>query len=174
MPASKQFGVAILDTNILDYAFKPRTKAVASDVLAKVSGKYTTVISEYLRFEIYRGLAMGRIPAAKAVVSSFTAFAVTKAVLDTAAALTTCYETDSATKRNRGGISDGDLIMGATAFINKQVVITANRMDFPAPYFEEISSHKMLDTKGKPIVVYELKPNITYFNTMLAICYPEQ
>lgn len=172
MPDSKQFGVALLDTNILDYAFKLRTKVVASQVLATVSSVYTPVISEYARFEIYRGLAMERVPAAKALINSFTPYAVTKDVLDIAAALTTCYERDDATKRNRGGISDGDIVMGATAFVHKFVLITANRMDFPAPYFEEISSYTMSDAKKKPIVIYVLRPNIMYLNSMLAVCYP--
>ncbi|TAH36684.1 hypothetical protein EYC59_00715 [Candidatus Saccharibacteria bacterium] len=173
MPNSKQFGVALLDTNILDYAFKSRTKVVASQVLATVSSVYTTVISEYARFEIYRGLAMERVPLAKALVNSFTPYAVTKDVLDIAAALATCYEKDDVTKRTRAGISDGDIIMGATAFVHKFVIITANRMDFPAPYFEEVSSYEMTDAKKKPIMIYALKPNIAYLNRMLAVCYPD-
>jgi arylformamidase len=71
MASSNEFGVAILDTCLLDYAFKSRTSKMATEVLDQINKTYTPVISEYLRFEIYRGLRMDRIAAAKAVVDSF-------------------------------------------------------------------------------------------------------
>lgn len=171
-PTSENFGVALLDTNILDYAFKPHTKVSTSTLIQRVAKKYTLVISEYLRFEVYRGLDTDRIPAAKAIVGEFSAYAVDKATLDVAAAITTCYEKDPVTSTKRSGFSDGDLILAATAFVHKFIIITANRMDFPAPYFEEIAPHEMTTTKGRTIIVYELKPNIKYLNEMLETCYP--
>ena len=74
---------------------KPKTKQQMVVVLESAARKYTLVISEYLRFELYRGLARERVPSAKALVDSFTAFPVDKYTLDIAAALTTCYERDA-------------------------------------------------------------------------------
>jgi predicted nucleic acid-binding protein len=167
-----QYGVAILDTNLLDCAFKPKTKDMAATVLASVSRRYTPVVSEYLRFEIYRGLEMQRVPAAKAVVDSFTAYKVDKATLDTAAALKTCYDRDENTRSRRDSFSDGDIILAATAFLNKFILVTGNRGDFPAPYFVEVGEHKLQDKKGKTWAFYELKPDLVYLNGMLDICYP--
>ncbi len=173
MPRPTKYGVAIIDTNLIDYAFKSRTKDMAAQVLRKISQIYTLVISEYLRFEIYRGLAMDRISSAKVLVDSFPAYAVDKATLDTAAALTTCYERDPATKSSRKAIADGDIILAATAFINKFIIVTANRADFPAPYFDEIQLHKIKDQKGRVWAFYELRPDLIYLNSMLDVCYPK-
>jgi|GEM_PF-6466452 len=172
MQSPKQFGVALLDTNVLDYAFKARTKLLASQLLERLVNNYELAISEYLRFEIYRGLKMSSIPSVKPLVDSFNAYTVDKATIDLAAALTTCYERDEATHKNRGGFSDGDILMAATAIINRLVIVTANRADFPAPYFNELRKHTYTDAKGKPWVFYELKHDILYLNAMLEICYP--
>lgn len=164
--------VAIIDSNIIDYAFKERTKKVAAEILQKTAKDFTLVISEYLRFEVYRGLSMSRIPAAKDIIKAFTAYPVSREVLDVAAALTTCYECDDQTKGQRGSISDGDIIIGATAFKHKFVVITANRRDFPAPYFEERRKHVLHTQDTRPIPIYELYADTNYLNEMLRICYP--
>lgn len=172
MPAHNKFKAAVLDTCILDYAFKRHTKGQVITLLQEIGGLYRPVVSEYVRFEIYRGLAMEKIPNAKQVVDQFTAYAVDKSVLDIAAALTTCYEYDEATKRQRKAISDGDLIIAATAFKYHMLVITANRNDFPAPYFSEMG--KPIVLKGKrPIAIYGLKPEVTYLNSMLSTCFPK-
>jgi predicted nucleic acid-binding protein len=172
MATSIKFGVAIIDTNVLDYGFKTKTRESIAEVLSKLSTKYDLVISEYLRFEIYRGLSIERLAPAKELVDSFTSYPVDKRVLDISAALTTCYECDDQTKKIRNAISDGDIILAATAFQYKFVVVTANRADFPAPYFKELSEHKFVSKNRKPFVIYELKPDVEYLNSMLNVCYP--
>lgn len=166
------FKTAVLDTCILDYAFKRNTKSQAAMLIEEVSKTYTLVISEYVRFEIFRGLEMGKIPKAKQVVDLFTSYPVDKTVLDIAAALTTCYECDDATKGHRDAFSDGDIIIAATAFKYKLMVITANRNDFPAPYFSESGNPIALKGK-KPISIYALKPEFQHLNAMIKACYPK-
>jgi predicted nucleic acid-binding protein len=167
------FSTALLDTNIVDYAFKPRTKLITAEILREAARKHTLVMSEYLRFEIYRGLAMSRIQDVKALVSSFAAHPVTKEILDVAAALATSYTCDEQTKGQQDRFSDGDVILAATAFKHGFKIITANRKDFPAPYFDEVHTYVSLDTAKRPIPIYELKPDTAYFNAMLKVCYPK-
>lgn len=164
---------AVLDTNIVDYAFKDRTRNIAADLLGNISKSHTLVISEYLRFEIYRGLAMRRVQDVKTIVDSFEAYPVSKEVLDLAAALATCYECDVQTKSERSRISDGDVILGATAFKFRFIIVSANHKDFPMPYFTEVCKHVLLDKSGKPIPIYELRPDVAYLNAMLDVCYPK-
>ena len=171
MKPSKQFGVVLFDTNIIDYAFKSATKQAAIDVIELVAKSYETAVSEYVRFEIYRGLEHARVPLAKAVVDRFRAFPVDKYTLDIAAALSTCYRRDDAVKHKAKSISDGDTILAATAVINKCNILTADRMDFPTPYFNEIDSFKQTTQKG-PLVFYVLQPDILHLNEMLTLCYP--
>lgn len=166
------FRVALVDSNVIDYALKPATKLLAVDILNIVSKKHEIVTSEYVRFEVYRGLAMSKVPDAKRLLSSFTALGVDRGILDVAAALTTCYECDDQTKAYRKSFSDGDIIIAATAFKHKLLVITANRNDFPAPYFTEITKHTLFDAAKRPIAVYELRPDIAYLNAMLGVCFP--
>ena len=173
MPTATEAGVGIIDTNVIDYGFKPKTRDAVARVLTDLSQKYTLVISEYLRFEIYRGLANGRVPKVTELVRAFTAYPVDKNVLTVAAALTTCYECDDQTKGHRSAFSDGDIILAATAFTYKFTVITANRGDFPAPYFRELSQHSFLGGSSKPLVVYELRPDVVCLNAMLSRCYPK-
>lgn len=120
MPISSQRSpaqVVLLDTNILDYAFKPHTRAIANQYIREELASDELGISEYLRFEIYRGLAMVRIPGAKSTVDSFVAYPVDKQVLDIAAALASCYERDEQTKGKLKSYSDGDIILAATAMV---------------------------------------------------------
>ncbi len=171
MTPSKVFGVVLLDTNVIDYAFKAATKQAAINVIESVAKSYETAVSAYVRFEIYRGLEHVRVPLAKAVVDRFSAFPVDKHTLDIAAALSTCYGRDGAVKHKAKSISDGDTILAATAIINRCTILTADRMDFPAPYFNEIDSFKQTSQKG-PLVFYMLRPDILYLNEMLTVCYP--
>jgi len=166
------FEIALVDSNVVDYALKLPTKDLAVNILRFVSEKRPIVTSEYVRFEVYRGLSMSKVPDAKRLLNAFTALPVDRTIFDIAAALTTCYECDEQTKQYRASFSDGDIIIAATAFKHKLVVVTANRNDFPAPYFSEVTKHTLRDARNRPIPVYELKPDIAYLNAMLEVCFP--
>ncbi len=165
--------IALLDTNVVDAGFKTKSKRATKQVLESLFQKYAVSISQYLYFEIYRGLAITKIPDAKKAVDEFIAYPVDEDILSIAAALYTCYGCDDQTKRDVKAIDDGDFIHAATAFKHKAVVITANRKDYPAPYFSELGKHVLTDEKGTPIVFYELLPDLNYLNKMLSICYPK-
>lgn len=172
MTIVSDFRVALIDSNVIDYALKPATKPLAVDILDAVSKRHEIVTSEYVRFEVYRGLAMPKVPDAKLLLDSFTALSVDRSILDVAAALTACYECDDQTKAYRKSFSDGDIIIAATAFKHRLLVVTANRNDFPAPYFTEVAKHTLLDAAKRPIAVYELRPDVSYLNLMLGVCFP--
>jgi len=164
---------ALIDSNVIDYAFKPVTRLLAVQILDQVADNYKVVISEYVRFELYRGLAMSKIPSLKQLLDSFVALPVDRGVLDVAAALSTCYQSDAQTKDQHKSFSDGDIIIAATAFRHQSAIITANRRDFPAPYFNEAAKYTVFDSRKRPISIYELSPDVSYLNAMLSICYPK-
>lgn len=165
---------AILDTNILDYGFKPEYADSVAKFLLSVGAEYDLITTQYSRFELFRGLTSNLIPKAKSLFDAFACVEITGDVFKIAAALSTCYRNDGPTKSRSTGYGDGDTIIGAAGFVHNASIITANLNDFPRPYFSEtpatysISSNK----KSYTIRVGVLAPDVTYLNTMITQLYP--
>jgi len=167
---------AILDTNILDYGFKPEYAKSVSEFIEALSKDYDIVTTQFSRFELFRGMASAKIPMAKSFFDTFSCFDITGDVFKIAAALSTCYKNDETTKSRASSFSDGDIIIGAAGFVNDAVIITSDLNDFPRPYFTE-SSRKypnLNSTKKKNsfIAVGVLEPNVSYLNENISKHYP--
>ncbi len=166
--------LAILDTNILDYGFKPDYATSVANLLTQLSQQYDLVTTQFTRFELFRGMSSSRIPDAKLLFDSFNCIDVTGDIFKIAAALSTCYKNDKATSSRASSYSDGDIIIGAAGFVSDAAIITANVNDFPRPYFEEVVTGYNITSikKGTMITIGILKPSIAYLNHNIALSYP--
>lgn len=63
-----------------------------------------------------------------------------------------------------GEVEDGDKIIAASALLSNSVILTANAVDFPAPFFKEVErqyiTFAMKRERTRTIVVYLLQPQI--------------
>lgn len=168
---------AILDTCLIDYSIKESTRVSAVGFLSALDATHSLSISIYTRFEIYRGSSMKTARLAADVLQGFGAVSIDKRTIDTASALFTCYQQDQDISKRIKSISDGDFIIGAVAFTSGARVITANRDDFPFPYFKEKKTHQLSQkskTGTRLIEIAELEPNLPYLNQQIAVCYPKK
>lgn len=169
MPALE---IAIVDTNILHYGSDPNFASSVAELIKKLSEKYALVTTDYSVLELYRGLSIDKIPNTNIFFDSFTRLPVNKDIYKTAAALSTCYGNDEATKAYYGRYSDGDIIIAATAFVNNACIVTADLNDFPRPYFHEAEHHSLIISKKKKhIAIQSFRPDISYLNLMIGKLY---
>lgn len=166
--------VAILDTNILDYGFKAEFADSVAKLVELLSVEYDLVTTQYSRFELFRGMVSSRIPAAKTLFEAFECIELNGDVFKIAAALSTCYKNDEATKSRASSFSDGDVIIGSAAFVNSLAVVTADLNDFPRPYFtEEPTTFTISSSRNnRNITIGILNPDIRYLNANIAVLYP--
>lgn len=166
---------AILDTNIIDYGLKPDYAESVASLIRELSKEFDLTTTQYSRFELFRGMNSEKIPAAKVLFDSFACVDIDGDVFKTAAALSTCYKNDLATKSRAGSFSDGDILIASASFIANSVIVTADVNDFPRPYFLEhaSSNHRIVSSRKKTTIqVGILAPNIPHLNNVLPTLYP--
>jgi hypothetical protein len=62
----------------------------------------------------------------------------------------------------------GDLIIGGTVIsYQNHVLLTANKKDFPAPYWKTTAKHTLTTTKNKEILLYLIEPIMDEINKTL-------
>ena len=163
----------LLDTQIIQYAVKESSYSVEiSKLLRKLSKSYAIGISEFTKFEIYRGLNPQRVQGTKKLVDSFKSTEVDKSVIKIAAALFSLYKATPPLRGHYSDIKDGDYILAASAFVFNSFLLSSDYDDFPRPFFNEKNKHSVeyLAKKGRgtqKIYVYELEPDIKVFNDCL-------
>lgn len=166
--------VAILDTNILDYGFKAEYAESVKRLLETVSQDHDLVTTQYNRFELFRGMSSARISKAKQFFDTFACVDIGSEVFGIAAALSTCYKNDEATKSRASSFTDGDIIIGAAGFIYNASILTANMNDFPRPYYIDASTPGpiMSSKTGRAINIGVLAPSHQHLNEMISQLYP--
>jgi len=165
----------IVDTNILQYAAREEYANGAARLFQTLlDRKLEAYISGYTAFEVYRGIASKKIPVTRAIVDQFTAALPDILTYKVAAILTTCYNTHEATKSYASRISDGDVVIAASAIRDQAGVLTANGNDFPRPFFTEVESFQLENSKtGAIIIAHLLEPDLSVYFHNRDICYPK-
>lgn len=155
--------VIILDTNILIYAGNEPTEKAFIDLIHDLSKEsFELVISKYSHFEILKGSSSKNEKKLIKILNLFKSLEVTDKILVTAGIMQAIYTNERVQRK----IEDGDLIISSTAFLNNSLLLTANRLDFPYPFFKEIRVNPILyqsmDIPGvtKTLTAFLLKPDI--------------
>lgn len=146
----------LLDTNILQYGVSEFCSAEMADLIALHSKTYEVYISSFTMFEIYRGIDHSKIRKTKELVDLFVPVDPDVITYKIAAVLTTCYNRHEATKDYASKYSDGDTLIGASAFRDNAYILTANGNDFPVPFFQEVKRDYITHTRSKAMLPISL------------------
>ena len=150
----------VLDTCILQYLDKTSLKDLIFKILDKLIENNNTIrVSDYSSYELFCGCKKEKEVVLALIWRKFNRYVVNTKVLQAAAHLSTFYGVKNGCRH----IGDGDKIIGATAFLTKSLIFTANFNDFPRPFFSEKEKIFLKYKKrGKtiPLLVYFLKPEV--------------
>lgn len=150
----------ILDTNIIVYLANEPTQWQFSDHLSNLRSEgFELAISRFTRFEILKkSEPKKKTDQLIKLLNIFKSVDVTDVVLLIAGMLNTFYKSENVQRQ----ADDGDLIIAATALLNESFVLTANRIDYPISFFEEIKVNPILyqEMPGltRALAIYLLKP----------------
>lgn len=123
----------ILDTCVLEKAYNgplDRGNKIFKYFKELENEGFSLAMSEYTGYENLFGLWGEKLSKAALILDTYEQKEVTKRVLFFAAQLGGLYKSISVNVKNCG-----DLIIAATAFLEKGFVLTNNLRDFPCPYF---------------------------------------
>ena len=152
----------ILDTCIVQFLDKRDLKDKVFYVLETLIKNNNNVrMSDFCTFELFSGCYKEKEKALSSVWKKYNRYLVNTKVLQCAAHFSTIYEHNTLIKRKE--ISNGDKIIGATAFLTNSLIFTGDFNDFPRPLFSE--EYKFIikyKKRGKtvPLVFYFLKPDV--------------
>jgi len=158
--------VVILDTCILQYL---NNKLIRDDIFkllkAVEENKNILRVSDFSTYELFSECKPEREKQLSEIWEMFPRYQVVPKVTRTAAHLSTFYRYEENTKGLT--ISDGDKIVGATAYLTNSYVFTADLNDFPRPFFVE-KFRKTIRYKDKErekmIALYILRADYSVFS----------
>ena len=127
-----------------------------------IQRRFEFAISSITIYELLRGANRQTESKMLTILNSFQKYELTDIVLQNAAQLETLYKIEHIMPNE---VEHGDKFIAATSILANSLVLTANALDFPAPYFQEIEreliTFKVKKERTRSIMVYMLKPDLS-------------
>ena len=175
MDQKRQKRQLILDTNIIQYGTDKKYSDALLEVLESLRSKYEFAASSISKYEYFAGMS-GKKSKKKIQegVSFFRALAmipINDDHLKIAAALTTSYKCNDASRSFECGVSFSDKLIGATAISLGACVLTGNSNDFLSPFFDEADIFTLKPSTEREQKISIVIPNIKMFNNEVKSIY---
>ena len=147
--------VVILDTCILQYLSKKEIRPALLGLFKILEGNNNVLkVSDITTFELFSECPREREKNLSEIWRRFPRYKVDPKVIMTAAHLSTLYRFEK--NIEHPGVSVGDKIIGATAYLTDSYILTTDSNDFPRPFFSE----KYIE---KAIYIEKNKEKMMYF-----------
>ena len=164
-PAKQQI---ILDTNIIHYATDGKYSDEMKRIISRLVDKYEFAMSAISIYEVFGGLH-GRQDAKKLRERSAFASTLDKIPIEIdhlrlSGALCTMFQHHPHLFSKGGMFKLADTLIGAQAMLNRAHILTANRKDFPFPFYEEVGKHLINPMNERAITLAVLQPSAQAFN----------
>jgi predicted nucleic acid-binding protein len=153
----------LIDTNIISHALTPNQTSAYAELFKELEQSYYFVVTGFTKFELMRSSDKShRDKISEYITNDMVYVSMSETLMDFAARLCYLYSRHDSTKGQK--ISDGDVINAAYAIIKKSALITMDNNDYPTPFFQEVSRHRVTHDTGKnkeaTDTVYILKPDM--------------
>src|SRR6266568_1067439 len=155
--------IILLDTNIIQYTSQPRIADPLNVYLDDLLKRgFDFAISSITIYELLRRASRRTEAKMLAVLDTFRKYGLTDKVLQNAAQLESLYKLENIMSNE---IEHGDKFIAATSILATSLVLTANAVDFPAPYFREVEryliTYEVKRERTRSIMVYILRPEVS-------------
>jgi predicted nucleic acid-binding protein len=159
--------LVLLDTNVLiDNLHRDKGAAVEQVLTAFQKQGFVLAVSVLSRYEGSCHAEIEKVQKFTALFDKLTHFNVNEAVSDTAATLFVLYKKHDNIQDNAP--STQDVMIAATSVNTNLDILTADRHDFPAPYFFEVDHFEVgCKIKGRKHIhtIFWLRPSHDRINT---------
>lgn len=154
----------ILDTNIISYAsnYPVERQDKMLKIIDNYRAKYDPVITDYIQFELLKS-AENKDSELLKKLGLFGKLSTNEAIILMAGVLHGVYKKAKIERK----INDGDLIIATTAILSQSLLLTADKDDYPHPFFEEkecltISFKEFKNSHTTSVIpIYLFEPNQT-------------
>jgi len=160
--ADRQPNLIIFDSNIIQYtAHQKSANAFKKYIAELITRGFTFAISNITVYELLKGATQRTEAKMVSLLDEFYKFEIDESVLQYAAKLESVYKLEDIYPNE---IEDGDKIIVVTALLSSGIILAANAMDFPVPFFKEVERQFITFEYGRErtrtIVVYLLQPQL--------------
>lgn len=153
----------VVDANIISHALTPNQTVAYTSLFKKLEKDYRFVVTGFTQFELLR--SSDREHQAKIITyldQEMTRVDLSDVLLNFAARVNNLYSKHKSTRGTK--ISEGDIFNATLAIIKRCPVLTIDSLDYPTPFFKEISRERVeyQSNKNRDIVdtVYVLEPDM--------------
>lgn len=153
----------IIDTNILSHALTANKKASFAALFTELEGQYKFVVSGFTLYEICcESSKSHRSSIVSYIQSEMSLIDLSRVLMDATARIHYLYRHHKSTKGLVIGV--GDKINAALAVVANASILTIDNNDFPTPFFQETSRHRIVYTSTKKKeateTAYVLRPDM--------------
>lgn len=168
----------IFDTCIIQYATDSKYSEEVSSLITRLSQKFEFAMSAISIYEVFGGLGSSKadrqkIHDRKAFCDSLVKIPIEIDHVRFASALCTFYRNHPHTKYHSDKYKLADTLIGSQALMITGFVLTANRVDFPFPFFTEVpeETYILKPERERAIDIALLKPSVTAFNEQHGVTF---